>query len=442
MDSVRIDRVPPQNMDAERAVLGALMQIGDAETDTLEVLDILLPDMFYREAHKQIYLAIRENSDKGVPNDLITVTEKLEHLGKLEQVGGVNYLSELLDSTIPANAKYYADIVIGEYQRRYIIYASAQSYNEAFDKTIEVTDVISYAEQRIMGVKGNENSNGLTTIHESMKEAFKHVQDIYNRPETLLGVPSGFKDLDKMTSGFNKSDLIIVAGRPGMGKSTLVQDIAQYVAIEKGDAVAIFTLESASMLFALRMLSCISGIDFNHIRTGQISETMWGKLTVSAGAISYAPIYLDETPSITPRNLRSKLYQIKRKADVKLVIVDYLQLMTPDVICGNREQEVSSVSRSLKAIAKEFGVPVIACAQLSRKSEERNDKRPQLADLRESGGIEQDADLVIMLYREQYYNKECQDSSIELLIEKQRNGPTGKVTLGYSGSHFKFYDLP
>ncbi|MBM3213132.1 replicative DNA helicase, partial [Candidatus Poribacteria bacterium] len=437
-NAVRIDRVPPQDMDAERSVLGAML-IPDGGREAIPKVIQILGDKtgengFYREAHQKLYSAILDLFGKGEPADLLTVTRELERTGNLEKVGGLSYISEMIDS-VPnvANVEYYAKMVKDEALRRRLIYTAAQLYNESFDNSEEVDMLLDKAERMILDIRQENVDRGFVPLKRIIKTTFNTIQDLYNKKEHVTGVPSGFIDLDEKTSGFQPSDLIIVAGRPGMGKSMFVQNIAEYVAGERRIPVALFSLEMSCQQLATRMLASEANIDFQKLRTGFLSETDFPKLTISAGKLSESPIFIDDTPGISVLELGAKARRLKVEHEVGLIIIDYLQLMQGRGKSENRQQEISEISRSLKGLAKELNIPFIACSQLSRSPEGRPDKRPQLSDLRESGAIEQDADLVLFLYREEYYDRDMATKAgeAEVIIGKQRNGPTATVNLAF-----------
>ena len=446
--TVRIDRVPPQNIDAERAVLGAML-ISDGGREAIPRVVQILGDAdnekgFYREAHQKIYSAILDLFGKGEPADLLTVTRELERNGNLEKVGGVSYIDELIDSVpTAANVEYYAKMVKDEALRRRLIYTAAQLYNESFDNTEEVDMLLDKAERMILDIRQENVDKGFVPLKRLIKTTFSTVRDLYNKKEHVTGVPSGFTDLDEKTSGFQASDLIVVAGRPGMGKSMFIQNIAQYVAGKCRIPVALFSLEMSGQQLALRMLSAEANVDFQKLRTGFFAETDFSKLTISAGILSESPIFIDDTPGISVMELGAKARRLKMEHEIGMIMIDYLQLMQGRGKAENRQQEISDISRFLKGLAKELQIPLIACSQLSRSPESRPDKRPQLSDLRESGAIEQDADLVIFIYREEYYDRDmaAKPGEAEIIIGKQRNGPTATINLTFRASHMRFDNL-
>jgi len=443
-----IERVPPQNIDAERAVLGAmLMSDGGKEAipRVVEILgDSLTVNGFYREAHQRIYSAILNLFEKGEPADLLTVARELQQTGDLEKVGGVPSINEMIDS-VPtvANVEYYAQMVKNEATRRRLIQATARLYNEAFDDSEDVELLLDTAERAILDIRQSNVDRGFTPLKKIIKDSFSAIQELYNKKEHVTGVPSGFVDLDRATSGFQTSDFIVVAGRPGMGKSMFIQNIAQYVACECRKPVGLFSLEMSQEQLVMRMLAAEANVEFRGLRTGFLSESDWPKLTIAAGKLSESPIFIDDTPGISVMELRAKARRLKVEHEVGLIMIDYLQLMQGRGRSENRQQEISEISRSLKGLAKELSIPLIACSQLSRSPEARPDKRPQLSDLRESGAIEQDADLVIFLYREEYYERDMsgKPGEAEIIIGKQRNGPTTTVNLTFRASHMKFENM-
>lgn len=448
MGNVKLDRVPPQNIDAERAVLGAMLLSDGGREAIPRVVEVLgddpSGDVFYRESHRKIYAAILNLFERAEPADIITVTRELERAGDLEKAGGVSYIDEMMDSVpTAANVEYYAQMVRDEAMKRHLIYTSAQIYNKSFDDSEDLDLLLDWSERAILDIRQENVDKGFVPLKAIIKNSFNAIQELYNKQEHVTGVPSGFIDLDEKTSGFQKSDLIIFAGRPGMGKSMFVQNITQYVACESRTPVGLFSLEMSKEQLVIRMLASEANVDFQSLRTGFLSESAWPKLTIAAGKLSEAPIFIDDTPGISVMELRARARRLKAEHEVGLIIIDYLQLMQARGRSESRQQEISEISRSLKALAKELSIPVIACAQLSRQVETRPDKRPQLSDLRESGAIEQDADLVMFLYREEYYERDMatKPGEAEVIIGKQRNGPTATINLAFRASQMKFENL-
>jgi len=448
MNSIRFERVPPQNVDAERAVLGAMLLPDGGREAIPKVIEVLgddpYGDIFYKEAHQKIYNAILNLFEKNQPVDLVTATRELEQIGDLEKVGDVAYLDEMMDSVpTAANVEYYARIVKDESIRRRLIRASVQIYNDSFDNSEDIDVLLDGAERTVLDIRKENVLRGFVQLKKTIKDTLNIIQDLYNRKEHVIGTPSGFTEFDNMTSGFQPSDFIVVAGRPGMGKSMFVQNIAQHVASEHKIPVGLFSLEMSYQQLVLRMLSAEANVDFQSIRTGFLKDPDWPKLTLAAGRLYESPIFIDDTPGISIMELRAKTRRLKAEHNVGLIIIDYLQLMQSRGRSENRQQEISDISRSLKGLARELSIPVIACSQLSRAPETRPDKHPQLSDLRESGAIEQDADMVVFLYREEYYERNSSEKTgeAEIIIGKQRNGPTGKITLSFRANCMRFDNL-
>lgn len=448
MDSVRLDRVPPQDIDAERSVLGAMLMPEGSKEAIPRVIEVLGDDptgeAFYREAHRKIYVAILNLFERAEPADLLTVRNELERTGDLEKVGGVPYIDELIDS-VPsvANVEYYAQMVKDEFIKRRLIYTSAQIYNESFDDSEDIEMLLDRAEQAIFDIRQDKVERGFTPVKRIIKSSFSAIQELYNKQEHVTGVASGFFDLDEKTSGFQKADFIVIAGRPGMGKSMFVQNITQYVACDCRIPVGVFSLEMSKEQLVIRMLASEANVSFQNLRTGFLSESDWPKLTIAAGKLSESPVFIDDTPGIGVMELRARARRLKAEHDVGLIIIDYLQLMQGRGRTESRQQEISDISRALKALAKELDLPLIACSQLSRQVEGRPDKHPQLSDLRESGAIEQDADLVMFLYREEYYERDMSTKQgvAEVIIGKQRNGPTATISLVFRANQMKFENM-
>ncbi|HGE71426.1 TPA: replicative DNA helicase [Candidatus Poribacteria bacterium] len=449
MGSVRLDRVPPQNIDAERSVLGAMLLSEDGGREAIpKVIEILgddpYGDIFYKEAHQKIYNAILNLFERNEPADQVTVTKELMRTGDLEKVGDVAYIDEMIDSVpTAANVVHYANIVKEEALRRKLIRASVQIYNDSFDSTEDIDMLLDNAERIVLDIRKDKASRGFIHVRKTIKQTLDVIQELYNRKEHVIGTPSGFTEFDMATSGFQPSDFIIVAGRPGMGKSMFVQNIAQHVAGEHKIPVGFFSLEMSYQQILLRMLSAEANVDFQRLRTGFLSDPDWPKLTLAAGKIYEYPMLIDDTPGISVMELRAKARRMKAEYNVGLIIIDYLQLMQSRTRSENRQQEISEISRSLKGLARELNIPIIACSQLSRAPESRPDKRPQLSDLRESGAIEQDSDLVVFLYREEYYEREPSDKpgEAEVIIGKQRNGPTCTIKLAFRANCMRFDNL-
>lgn len=434
------DRVPPQNMEAEQAVLGALIIDGEA---MLSVMEKLRAEDFYRHAHRLIYAAMVELSEEQQPVDLVTITSRLKDKDQLEEVGGVTYLTELANAVpTSANIDYYASIVEEKSILRKLIRTATEIVSSGYRSEEDVTELLSVAEQRIMELSNQKSTRDFVPIRDVLMDVFEQVEYLYNHRGGVTGIPSGFIDLDRMTSGFQKNDLIIVAARPSVGKTAFALNIAQNVGVRSKETVAIFSLEMSAAQLVQRIICAESNVDASRLRTGQLENEDWEKMTMAIGTLSEAKIFIDDSPSITVAEIRAKCRRLKREHGLGLVIIDYLQLIHGRGSSENRQQEVSEISRTLKAIARELEVPVIALSQLSRGVEQRQDKRPLMSDLRESGSIEQDADIVAFLYRDDYYNQESEKkNTIEIIIAKQRNGPVGTVELAFLKNYNKFVNL-
>ncbi len=432
-----IERIPPQSIEAEQAVLGALLVAPDAIT---RVVDQIEPDYFYRKAHQNIYAAILDLFDKNEPIDIVTVSQYLKDQGKLDSVGGRQYLTDLaLSVATTANAEYYARSVNEKALLRNLIKAGTEIVASCYEDT-DADLVVDKAEQLIFNIAQRRNMQQLVPIRDIVNESFARIEKRYEERDSLSGVPSGFYDLDAVTSGFQKSDLIIVAARPSMGKTAFCLNIAQHIAVEHKIPVAIFSLEMSKEQLVQRLLCSEAHIDANKIRTGYLQSNDWTNLASAMGRLGEAPIYIDDSAVVTALEIRAKARRLK--AEMKglgMIIIDYIQLMQGRKQSDNRVQEVSEISRGLKTLARELNVPVIALSQLSRAVEARQNKRPMLSDLRESGSIEQDADIVMFIYRDDYYNQESERrGEAEIIIAKQRNGPTGTVELLYQSSITRF----
>jgi len=442
-----LGKVPPQALDLEEAVLGAIMLEKDA---IISVIDILRPESFYKENHRLIYEALLELSRKLEPIDLLTVTEELKKKEQLETVGGPYFLTQLTSRIASAaHIEFHARIISQKFIQRELIRVSTQIQEKAFDNSIDVDDLLDFSESQLFEVAFGNIKKETQKIDAVIDQAIKRIEEISGRAEGLSGVPSGFTKLDRITSGWQPSDLIIIAARPSMGKTALVLSMARNMAIEHNRGIAFFSLEMSSIQLVNRMIVSETGLPADKIRNGNLKKYEWEQLEIQLKSLVEAPIYIDDTPAISVFELRAKARRLKIQYDIQLLVVDYLQLMTgPPETAGNREQEVSSISRSLKAIAKELDIPIIALSQLNRSVELRSgDKRPQLSDLRESGAIEQDADLVIFIHRPERFGL-LQDADgnstkglAEIIIAKHRNGPIGDVTLKFRTEMAKFTDM-
>ncbi|AKS39757.1 DNA helicase [Anoxybacillus gonensis] len=441
MNDVFADRLPPQNIEAEQAVLGAILLEPSALTTASE---ILIPEDFYRAAHQKIFRTMLQLSDRGEPVDLVTVTSELADANALEEIGGVSYLTELANAVpTAANVQYYAKIVEEKSILRRLIRTATSIAQDGYTREDEVEDVLNEAERKILEVSQRKNTSGFQNIKDVLVQAYDNIEMLHNRKGEITGIPTGFIELDRMTAGFQRSDFIIVAARPSVGKTAFALNIAQNVATRTGENVAIFSLEMGAQQLVMRMLCAEGNINAQNLRTGKLTPEDWGKLTMAMGSLSNAGIFIDDTPNIRVSEIRAKCRRLKQEQGLGMVLIDYLQLIQGSGRNReNRQQEVSEISRSLKALARELDVPVIALSQLSRSVEQRQDKRPMMSDLRESGSIEQDADIVAFLYRDDYYDKESENKNIiEIIIAKQRNGPVGTVQLAFVKEYNKFVNL-
>ncbi|MCH5585061.1 replicative DNA helicase [Shimazuella sp. AN120528] len=439
MNDLMTDRLPPQNIEAEQAVLGAILLNPDILTN---VNELLRAEDFYRQGHQRLFQVMNELAEKREPIDLVTLTALLQDKNLLEEVGGVSYLTEIA-ALVPAisNVDYYAKIVETKSMQRNLIRTASEIIGDAYTSEEDITGIMESAEKKILDIAKRRIKGSFAAIKDVLVESYEQIEALHYNKGGLKGLSTGFIDLDKMTSGFQKSDLIIVAARPSMGKTAFALNVAQNVATRTGETVAIFSLEMSSAQLVMRMIASEGNIDAQAFRTGNLNEEDWEKLTMSIGTLSEASIFIDDTPGITIFDIRAKLRRLQAEHGLGLVMIDYLQLISGRGI-ESRQQEISEISRSLKLMAREFNVPIIALSQLSRAVEQRQDKRPMLSDLRESGSIEQDADMVAFLYRDDYYNEESEKKNIaEIIIGKQRNGPVGRVELLFLKNYNKFLSL-
>ena len=441
-------KLPPQAIDLEEACLGALMLEKDALT---KVIDILTPESFYKDSHRLIFQAIRRLFERSEPIDILTVTNELKRSGELDIVGGPFVITQLTNRVASAsNIEYHSRIVLQKHIQRELIRISADTIRDAYEDTSDVFTLLDQAEKNLFEVAQGNIRRNYQEMSTMVSEAFKQIEAAKLHGTGVTGVQSGFTDLDRITSGWQKSDLIIVAARPGMGKTAFVLSLARNAAIQFNRPVAVFSLEMSSIQLVQRMISSETGIPSDKLRKGTLDNQEWQKLVSMTGKLSSAPVYIDDTPSLSVFDLRSKCRRLKSMYNIEMIVVDYLQLMRSDVDSknGNREQEISTISRSLKALAKELNVPVIALSQLSRAVESRGgSKRPQLSDLRESGAIEQDADMVTFIYRPEYYGIEFDEENnptkgiAEIIIAKHRNGALDNIKLKFISHLAKFTDL-
>ncbi|WP_082232016.1 replicative DNA helicase [Halobacillus massiliensis] len=435
------DRTPPHNIEAEQAVLGAVFLEPDAMSTAAE---FLLPDDFYRASHQRIFEVMLTLSDRGEPIDLVTVTAALSNNKVLEEVGGVSYLSDIANSVpTAANVSYYTKIVSEKSTLRGLIRTATNIVTSGFAEEENIEDVLNAAEKDILEVSQRKNSGSFKNIKDVLIDVYDNIENLHNSDGNVTGIPTGYRDLDHITSGFQRNDLIIIAARPSMGKTAFALNIAQNVAVNSDENVAIFSLEMGADQLVSRMLCAEGNIDAQRLRTGSMEAEDWNKLTMAMGSLSNAGIYIDDTPGIRVSEIRSKCRRLKQEHGLGMILIDYLQLIQGSVNSKeNRQQEVSEISRSLKGLARELNVPLIALSQLSRGVESRQDKRPMMSDLRESGSIEQDADIVGFLYRDDYYDQESENQNIiEIILAKQRNGPVGTVSLAFVKEYNKFVDL-
>lgn len=432
-----LSRMPPHNMEAEQSVLGCMLL--DKES-VATATDFLKAEDFYAEAHKEIFESMLDIYDHGDPVDLVTVTEQLRQRGTLEAVGGVAYISDL-SMVVPstANIRYYVSIVEEKSILRRLISVCNEIIKQSYEAREELDIIIDHAEKSIFQITQRNTSSDFEPIKTVLLETYARIEEMSKNKGRIIGIPTGFTDFDQKTSGLQPSDFILVAARPSMGKTSFVLNIAQHAALHENVPVAIFSLEMSREQLVQRMLSSEANVELQKIRTGDLDEREWIKLVEAAGPLSQAPIYIDDTPGISAMEIRSKARRLKMEKGLGMIIIDYLQLMTGRGRVENRQQEISEISRSLKALARELSVPVVTLSQLSRAPEARTDHRPMLSDLRESGAIEQDADVVVFIYRDEYYNPDTEKKNIaELIISKQRNGPTGTVELVWLGQFTKF----
>jgi replicative DNA helicase len=444
---LELGKIPPQAIELEEAVLGAIMLEKNA---IVEVMDILKPDSFYKEEHQKIFQAIIDLSSSDKAIDILTVTEELRKRNQLDEVGGPLYITQLTSRVASAaHVDFHSRIVAQKFIQRELIRVSSEIQNRAFDDSIDVNDLLDFSESELFNVAQSNIKKETIKINVLIKEAIHQIEEAGKREDSLIGVPSGFTKLDRLTSGWQKSDLIIIAARPSMGKTALVLTMARSMAVMNKKSVAVFSLEMSSLQLVNRLIVAETELPSDRIRNGRLKDFEWEQLDYKINSLLEAPIFIDDTPAISIFELRAKCRRLKRQHDIDIIIIDYLQLMsgTSDTR-GNREQEVSNISRSLKGIAKELDVPVIALSQLNRSVEIRSgSKRPQLSDLRESGAIEQDADMVIFIHRPEKYGflEDEEGNSLkglaEIILAKHRNGPIGEIMLRFKDEFAKFVDL-
>lgn len=435
-----IKGIPPYNMEAEQSLLGGLLRDNSALTN---VLEILKGDEFYKGNHRQIFQAIISLFQANEPFDVLTVTDLLKQKNRLDSAGGAHYIASLASSvSSAANVVAYAKIVYEKSVLRKLIQVATSIQAKAYEANLPVDEILDDAEKSIFKIAESRLRASYFSIKDVIKESIELIETLYERHELITGVPSGFKDLDKLTAGFQDGELIIIAGRPSMGKTALALNIARNASVENNIPIAFFSLEMSKEQLGLRLLSAEARVDSHKMRSGFLSREECHKLIEAADTFSKGQIYIDDSASISALELRAKARRLKSEHKICLIIVDYLQIMQGNPRLEQREQAISEISRSMKALAKELRVPVIALSQLNRRVEDRNNKRPQLADLRESGAIEQDADLIAFIYRDEVYNLNTSEPGVaEIIIGKQRNGPTGIVKLAYVKSYTRFENL-
>jgi len=436
------ERTPPQDFAAEQSVLGGMLMSKDAIAD---VVELLRGTDFYRPAHQTIFDIVVDLYGKGEPADAVTVSAELTRRGEAGRVGGGPYLHTLL-SSVPtaANAGFYARIVAEQAVLRRLVEAGTRIVQLGYGAAGQgdVDDIVDRAQQSVYEVTERRSGEDYTLLEELMQPTLDELEAISSRSGAMSGVPTGFADLDALTNGLHPGQLIVIAGRPGLGKSTLGLDIARSASVKHGLASCIFSLEMTKTEITMRLLSAEGRVPLHHMRAGTMTDDDWGRLARRMGEVAEAPLYIDDSPNLTMMEIRAKSRRLRQRHDLKLVVVDYLQLMTGNKRAESRQQEVSELSRSLKLLAKELGVPVIAMSQLNRGAEQRTDKKPQLADLRESGAIEQDADMVVLLHREDAYERESpRAGEADFIVAKHRNGPTKIITVAFQGHYSRFVDM-
>ena len=429
----------PQSIEAEKSVLGSMMIDKNVIAQAVEILSA---EDFYRDAHKYIFKSIVEMYQRDEPIDEITLLEHLKSTDRLEKSGGISYITEIGSSVLTtANVKSYIKIVEDKATLRKLINSSTKIIESCYNNQDDVEKVIDVAEQKIFDLAEKKSSSDFEPLSDILERGFEQIETLFNNKGEVTGVGSGFKDLDDLTSGFQKGDMILIAARPSMGKTTFALNIAEHAALREGKSVVIFSLEMSKEQLAYKLLCSEANVDMLKLRTGNLEDKDWENIARASGPLSSAKIYIDDTAGVSIMEMRSKCRRLKIEYGIDLILIDYLQLMSGSGE-ESRQQEVSEISRNIKAIAKEMQCPVIALSQLSRAPEQRADHRPMLSDLRESGSIEQDADLVMFLYRDEYYNKETEEKNVaECIIAKQRNGPVGNVKLAWIGQFSKFGNL-
>jgi replicative DNA helicase len=434
-----LGRIPPHNIDAEQSVLGAMLLDREA---VISVTEKLKDEHFYKENHKEIFRSMLDLYGRNEPVDLVTVSEELKKAGILEEAGGISYLTDLSNAVpITANARYYADIIEEKSILRQLIDAGKVIVDKGY-ASADVKMLMDEAERRIFEISQKKSTQAFAIVKDVLQDTLDYMEILAASESGYTGLPTGFHDIDKMTSGLQKSDLVLIAARPSMGKTALGINVAQSIAIKNDKSVALFSLEMSKEQLVQRMLSSQAHVEITKIRTGKLTEEEWIKVASATVPLGKAKIYIDDTPGITVMEIKAKARRLKMESGLDLVLIDYLQLMSSDSRSESRQQEISAISRGLKGLARELECPIIALSQLSRAPEQRSDHRPILSDLRDSGAIEQDADIVMFLYRDEYYHEDSDKKNIgEVIIAKQRNGPTGTVNLAWLGKYTKFGNI-
>ena len=437
---IALDKVPPQNLEAEMAVLGSMLMDEEAIAVAVEMLS---SNSFYKDTHRRIYDTILNlyNANKAV--DFITLSDELKRTGMLEEIGGVSFLSSLVNSVpTSANISHYVTIVREKSILRALINNSTRIVSLCYENNDNVAELVDHAERLVFEVSDTRAQGSYSHLKEIVKDSIETIDKAYQRKAHITGIPTGYIDFDSRTAGLQSSDLIVVAGRPSMGKSALALGIAEYAGVSEKIPMAIFSLEMSKEQLAQRMLCSHAKVDAHKVRTGYLATSDWPRLTAAAGKLSEAPIFIEDTPAISVMELRAKARRLKAHHDIQLIILDYMQLMRGSGRIENRQQEISEISCSLKALARELHLPIIAISQLSRAVESRTDHRPQLSDLRESGAIEQDADVVVLILREEYYNPTPDNQGVaDVIIAKQRNGPVGSFKLSFIKEYTRFENM-
>ena len=436
-------RLPPHSLEAEQSLLGGLMLEPSAWD---QIADVVGAHDFYRADHRLIFVAIGELTERDQPADAVTVKEHLERQGRLDEVGGLGYLGQLVQETpSAANIRAYARIVRERAMLRQLIEIGRDIQSSAYEtEGRSVTELVDRAEQKVFDIadRGQRSGSGFKPMKEILPETIDRLDDLSRREGHITGMPTGFDELDELTAGLQRGDLIVVAGRPSMGKTTLAMNIAENAAIGNQKPTAIFSLEMSAEQLSFRMIGSVGRVNQSHLRSGRLTDEDWTRIDSTVSMMSTAPIFIDDAPALTPMEVRARARRLKREHKLELIVVDYLQLMQVAGTTENRATEISAVSRSLKALARELNIPVIALSQLNRSVEQRNDKRPVLSDLRESGAIEQDADVIVFIYREEVYDPDTPRKGVaDIIVGKQRNGPTGEFRLTFLGEFTRFEKL-